>query len=314
MMLMFSVQFNNMKSGSHRRPRPVSGVEKSGVMEKKDAEIEITEASPVRTQIKSNLFGNRDRVASAKSAGSAKPYGSGGSAGSKAYPAMPSTAGGTTSSGRLQHRHVVNNQGLGKKTYDKPGQSCDLKNHSPSSEEEAYYLSSWNKSEKVSPKKAGVSHPTSAPAKKQFQSGSQARGGTAAWQTSAVSSVPFNRKRSGSSGSRLDGGPVNRQVSSAVGRTRSSSQENDLNGYGASGNYFTPMAGTTSATVNRNRNFSKPTAAGALTLSDYEDEDVCITSDDDANEILSVGDDIADDEEENTLVCSDYPLYLSTCG
>ena len=308
------MQFNNVKSGSHRRPRPVSGVEQSGVMEKVDAELEITESSPARIQMKSNQPGNRDRVASAKSSGSVKPHGLGGNNGIKAYPAVPNTAGGSNSSGRLQHRHVVSSQGVSKKPYDKQGQPSDLRNHSPSSEDEAYYLSSWNKNEKSSPKKAGASHPSSAPAKK--QAGLHARGGTAAWQSSnAVSAVPANRKRAGSSGSRLDGAAaVNRLASSAVGRTRSSSQEKEgiLNGYGASGSYFVPTVSVTASTASRNRNFSKPTAAGAMTLSDFEDEDVCITSDDDANEILSVGEDIADEEEDNTLVRLRYSSFVQT--
>ena len=213
------------------------------------------------------------------------------------------------SNGRLQHRHLVAssiNAGTGKKTSDKFGQAGEQRAHSPSSEDEAYYMSSWTsaKKEKNSSgiKTALMNHPSSAPSKKIAQSGTFSRNcESTAWQPSVSNVTTANAKpkvRSGplSANIRSEGNSVGRTLSgTSVPRSRSASNDADgnsaLGGYGASGSYFTSsknsavvrMAGT------------KATGSNPLVLSDFEDEDVCVTSDDD-----EAGDEIYEDVD--TLV------------
>lgn len=280
-------------------------------MAKMDADLDIFETSPARnSQNKSSSGGPQSytRAFSARNtSGGSKHYsGTSVNTATRGYPIMPSTVGPTMPNGRLLHRNVVASpsSSSGRKSNEKYGHSSEQQVHSPSSEDEAYYLSSWTttKSERssVGASNTLINHPSSAPSKKLTNSGFARVNETSAWQAGSASkprhltgSIPSTLRAESNSNCR-------QQISGTIGRSRSSSQENDssfiLGNYGSSGNYFT-------SPKNISANHLKLHVGSGVVMSDFEDEEVCVTSDDDL--IHSMDDEIDEEDfsqNDDTLV------------
>lgn len=252
---------------------------------------------------------------------------------SKNHPVVPSTM-----SGRAQHRYVVTSPtfspvGASKKITEKQQYVPeDQEEPSLSSEDEGYVMSTWNSSKNEKVKKPAIKHPASAPlSSRKAKTGAAANATELAWQPSGVAAATpplivnmnsgsgssmsvqsrmrgkLSASTSSNRGEAVAGAGMSRPFSTAVARSRSSSQDADnsssLSTHGASGNYFTTSKNVhpSGTPVGKRGVGTSKTAAIPMTLSDFEDEDVCVTSDEDAN-IISADDGGYIDDDEHILV------------
>lgn len=248
-----------MRTGHNRKPRPVSGIEREIIMDKMDTELDIVETSSM-SKLVNKAVGTavgRDRNSLSKNSTISKHNSAvlNSFSGSRAYPVVPNatvdnyTSGVSMTHGRPHFRHIVSpSPTSGKKTIDKYGISNDQRTHSPSSEDEAYYISSWSgaKNDKNNNimKKSFISHPSSAPSRKIAQSSQVSRvSDVTAWPPSGLPHSVIHGKNRGKPGSsvnnaRSDAVSGSRLHQASV-RSRSSSLEVDgINTASVHGNYL----------------------------------------------------------------------------